>query len=754
MRDPVQVRPMCGVRSGAVRTGWRGRGFSLIEVMVVVVLLAAIAFPLLLNTRASSDRLRSEGLARALTEELRAARAQAAQEQTDVILAFPSAHGGGAFRSFRVYHGEDVLQPIRNLNFDQEYESFILPATWASTGTWQTDSTLPNNHDLPVGMNLILFRPDGTALSNLPRLDGAHCLVVGNAMAFTEGGGLHGTLQAVKGPNSVLIRPSGTIELVNSLHLAAAPLPSTDSKPPLLALEPESLGGEHDPKVESVSFYPQSASVEGRSGMGKSFIEIHPVGEGERAKEYGLATIEVEASDRDGGPLFLEVRVKPSKGGPGVLAAQGPVRMEYLEGRWKGTVGWKPPVEAEPDITYSFEVTVSDRSGRSVVAASQASVVPTLTTLTDNRLAIESTDGGIYLANLEGGELVRITPVEFRERKPVWSGDGTKLYVLSENGKDIDFVRYNADGTGRVVVSTFPEDATDFEVDVSGMYIGYIHNLVNTEHETWSGEGLPGKENVKSYALSMLHVSNGKTSRLVSEGVSRGFFFLPYQHGLFQYPSVVVKKIEGPVFDETGIPVEGEVREYDELEQEWSFARAAGLGPEIKGASIDSSVDIQKGSFNPYEPKLFAGLGDAARDSRLKTDDKKLYLFRQDGSGWLDWAELDENIKLMDAPVWSANGQWLAYLVDEGIGRKSLRVQQVRVPQEGPKFETSDVRKITLPTPVERFLPTPSGEAILYIEGTPGTEGSRLMSMKTARSGEVVPIGTQLPGVTSYAITQ
>lgn len=745
---------MSCVRCGAVGRRGSERGFSLIEISVVLMLMAAVAIPLLINTRSSSDRLRSEGLARALTEELRAARAHAAQEQTDVVLVFPSADGGGAFRSFRVYHGEDVLRPVRNLNFDQEYDSFILPATWASAGTWQTDSTLPSDHDLPAGMNVVLFRPDGTALSNLPRLNGAHCLVVGNSMTFAKGGGYQALLQAVKGPNTVLIRSSGTVELVNSLYLAETPLPSTDTKPELLALEPESLGGEHDPKVESVSFYPQSASVEGRTGMGKSFIKIHPVGDGKRAKEYGLAAIQVEASDQDGGPLFLEVQVKPSKGEPGVLAASGPVRMEYLDGRWKGTVGWKPPVDAEPDITYSFEVTVSDGSGRSVAAASDASVVPTLTTLTDNRLAIQSIDGGIYLSNLEGGELVRISPPKAQESKPVWSGDGTKLFVLSQNGKAFDFVRYNADGTGRVVVSTFPEDATDFEVDVSGMYIGYVHDLVETDYETWSGEGLPAQERVKSFALSVLHVSNGKTSRLVSDEVYRGFIFLPYQHGLFQYPTVTVNKKNGPVFDESGTAVDGEFRDYDELGQKWMFARASGLGPDIKSAAIDSSVDIKKGSFNPYEPKLFAGTGRAARDSRLKTDGKHFYLFQQDGSGWVERAKLDENVTLMSPPVWSANGQWLAYMVDEGVGRTRLRVQEVRVPQEGPKFETSEVRKLTFPSPVERFLPTPSGEAILYIEGTPGTKGSRLMSMKTFEGGGVVPIGVQLPGVTSYAVTQ
>ncbi len=749
-----KYRFMIRARSRAFGSRQGESGFSLIEISVVLLLMAAIAFPLLINTRSSSDRLRSEGLARALTEELRAARAHAAQEQTDVVLAFPSTDGGGAFRSFRVYHGEDILQPVRNLNFDQDYDSFILPATWASTGTWQTESSLPSGRDLPPELNLVIFRPDGTVLSNLPRLNGAHCLVVGNAMTFAKGGGYQGLLQAVKGPNTVLIRPSGIIELVNSLYLAETDLPSTDLKPELLSLEPENIGGEHDPKVESVSFFPQSSSVDGQSGMGKSFIEIHPVGKGERAKEYGLASIEVQATDADGGPLFLEVKVKSSKGEPGVLTSQGPVRMEYLKGRWKATVGWRPPVEAEPDIDYRFEVAVSDRSGRTTTLASDASVVPSLKTLTDNRLAIESTEGVIYLANLEGGELVRLTPPKLRESKPIWSGDGTKLYVLSEDGIDIDFVRYNADGTGRLVVSTFPLDATGFQVDTSGMYIGYLHDLTSNEYETWSEKGGPGREEVKTCALSILHVSNGKSSRLVAEGVDNGFTFLPYQHGLFQYDLLSINKSPGPVYDDSGTMVEGETRDYDQIEYNWTAARASGLTPDIKSDGFDTSVDITKGSFNPYDPIFFVGSGESARDSRLETKGEHLYLFKHDGAGWKAWAQLDKDVKLYGAPVWSANGQWVAYMVDEGVGRTRLRVQQVRLPQEGPEFKSSEVRKLEFPTPVEVFVPTPGGEAILYIEGKPGTKGSRLMSMRTFEGGGVVPIGVQLPGVTSYAVTQ
>lgn len=43
------------------------------EILVIVALFATLTFSLFLNVRGSSQRIKSEGLARALAEELRAA---------------------------------------------------------------------------------------------------------------------------------------------------------------------------------------------------------------------------------------------------------------------------------------------------------------------------------------------------------------------------------------------------------------------------------------------------------------------------------------------------------------------------------------------------------------------------------------------------------------------------------------------------------------------------------------------------------
>lgn len=741
---------MTGVSKNCCRLGG-ARGFSLVEIAVVMVLLSAIALPLFLSSRASSDRLRSQGLARALTEELRAARAHAAQEQTDVVVAFPA----GASRSFRVYQGEDALSAVRTLNFDRDYDSFVLAATWPIEGTWQTDSTLGSERDLPPGMNLVLFRPDGSVTSNLPRAEGAYCLVVGGAMSFAPTETQSAELQAIKDPSTVVIQPAGTIELVDRLYLASTALPVTEFKPDLASLEPDDLKGDHDPVIDSISFFPRPGSLEGESGIAKTFIEIHPVAEGEQVKEYGLVAIEVEASDADGGPLFLEVDIVPSSGRPGTLTSDGPVRMEYLQKRWKGTVGWRPPVDADPDTTYSFSVKVWDRDGRGVTADADASVLPVLSTLTDNRLAVESIDGVVYLANLHGGELVRLSPAGIHESRPIWSGDGTKLYVVASQGEELSFVRYNADGTGRTTITVFPEDAREFQVDRSGMYLGFLHSTDKHTYRTLS-ENLPEDTEVTTYSLSMLHVSSGKEPLGVATGVT-SFAFLPYENGQFQVSSVEVEEEEGPAFDEQGLPIDGEVENYSKIGSASKILEASGLAPQLQSSSTSLAVSLSRGGISPYEPRYFAGppssIQALAPGRTLK--ESGVYVFQKRDSDWIDVAELTDGVKLLEQPVWSANGELVVYTVEEK-GVRRVYAQKVHLPPPEDKLEAVVAEPIAMLSGkiVDSVTATPSGDAILYIVGTLGAKDSKLMSQRAKPGAQPVQIGVELSGVASYAITQ
>lgn len=727
------------------------RGFSLIELCVVAALLSTLSFMLLLNVGRSSERIKSEGLARALVEELRAARALASQEQTPVVVAFPAAPGGGACRSFRVYRGEDQLQPTRTLNFDQEYQSYIFHGTWPAASAWETASTVPPAVQSLFSENhLLLFRPDGSVLTTLPRQNGTICLLVGNALEFSGGEGLSGSLSAVQNPNTVLVQPSGSVILAKGLFAASAPIKSTDRQPKLLTLNQDKVPDAAPPVLEEVSFFPQSASQKGVAGMGKTYIEIHPVSGEKQTKEYGLATITAEATDPNGGPLFMQVNVQASDGPTGTLAAEGPVRMEYLQGRWVGTLGWRPPADASPEVTYRFEVSVVDPTGLQANAGSDASVVPALRTLTDHRLAIEAVEGGIYLTNLEGGEVVRISPPGFQESKPVWSGDGTKLYALHTTGNGTSFIRYNADGTEREVVSEFPKDASGFTMDQSGMYLSYVHGATESVFETLK-EGKPGQTSVTTYTLSVLHVSNGKNPAHVVSGLYGGFSFLPYERGLFQYSTLAVGEEDGPVFDQDLLPIEGETKKYATIGSNIGYAKATGLGPTISSVGVSNPANLLKAAFNTADPSYLARPA-AAGDGKPK----RLALFNLKDGKWQEVAMIAKDIDVHGIPAWSANGDWIAYLVRTGESSYSLRVQNVVLPPDpDDPVLISDPRSINFPGgEVAQPLPTPDGEAVLYIEGSLTSTQSKLMSLKTTGTEKPVQIGTSLEGVASFAITQ
>lgn len=727
-------------------------GFTLPEILVVLVLLSVLSFSLLLNVRASSDRLKSEGLAQALASELRAARALATRDQAEVLVALPATSGGGVCRSFRIYVGEGRLRPLRTLGFDQEYDSYIIAATWPTAGEWETAPSLDPARLAGLGeVNAILFRPDGTIRTNLPRLQGMVCLAVDHAVDMTSGEGTWGVLRATASPNTVVVTPSGVVRLEKGLFGLEGALATSTTAPALLTLAPPSEEEDSVPVIESIAFSPKGSIAGDGSGLGKTYIEIHPLsGEG-RAKEYGMATITAEASDAGGGPLTMQVKVQASAGSAGSLAADGPVRMEYLDGRWVGTVGWRPPADASPDVRYDFEVEIANAQGGKATAASDASVLPVLRTLNDFRLAIETSEQVVYLSNLDGGELVRITPPGLKEELPIWSGDGTKLYVLAQDATSYVFVRYNADGTEREVVSRFPPDATDFSIEPAGMYLKYLHGTSTVALNVLGKEG-PATDELTTYTLSALHISNGGHPVAIASGVAGGGTWLPNVKGLFQYTVATVEQEEGPAYGDDGLPIEGETAMYDKVNLSTYYNTLTGLGPSVGSYTVEHPIDAVDASFNPYDPNYFT-LRQPGKDDNPSSF--ALFRYKPEDRSWGVNTELAQGLSLAEPASWSANGEWLAYLVETGETSRQLRVQRVTLPDEGaPEDATASFgtpRSVNFPGGVLNPRPTPDGEHVLYIDLR---DGSKLMRMPTSGDGNPLRIGTELEGVVSFAITQ
>lgn len=733
----------------------KARGFSLPEILVVMALASVLAFSFLLNVRTSSDRLKSEGLARALTEELRAARAMAAQEQTEILVAFPAVAGGAACRSFRVYQGEDVLNPVRVCNFDQEYDSYIFAGTWPAQQAWMTASTIEQERVDELGdYNVILFRPDGSIQTNLPQQNGAVCLVVDNALDYGLGERFFGTLEATQNPNTVVVQPSGSISLIKGLYNASTELVRTTEQPALTRLDPLEPPPTSGPVIQDISFSPRSSVNGGPVGMGKTYIEIHPISGDTRSKEYGLAIITAEATDAGGGPLFMEVTVTPSDGPPGTLAADGPVRMEYLNGRWVGSVGWRPPADAEPQVSYDFGVVISNPRGLTTEAASDASVLPVLQTLIDNRLALQSANNEIHLANLNGGELVAITPPGIQEEHPIWSADGTKLFVLAQaEGGRYDFVRYNADGTGRQVVSSFPPDASGFEVDPSGMYLKYLHGPSQHTFNTLGADG-PTVSTVTTYTLSVLHVSNGGSQTAVAGDVTSGGDWMGNQQGALQYSVLSVGTVEGPTYDAEGnVDEEAGTTTYDKVGSSLTYAMVSGLSPDVSSFGVHEAASVEGAAFNPDDPNFCAlparGGGSTPPSLSIQRNVGGL-------GKWVADATVSVGAQIVGVPAWSSNGQWLCYLTRLGESSTSLHVHRVILPAPDAPVGTAAIVEgalsLGVPSGVSHPLVTPDGRSVLYIVGVPGTSDSQLMKADTDGSAPV-QIGVNLGGVTSYAIT-
>ena len=114
----------------------RPRGFSFIEVMVVIFLLSLMLGAGSLTLRKSVDRQGSKGLALSLASELRAVRAQAQRKQHYVAACFPNDGGTTPLSlSFAQREGADQARLTRVREFDRDYHAVFFIGTWPVSGT-------------------------------------------------------------------------------------------------------------------------------------------------------------------------------------------------------------------------------------------------------------------------------------------------------------------------------------------------------------------------------------------------------------------------------------------------------------------------------------------------------------------------------------------------------------------------------------------------------------------------------------------
>ncbi len=411
------------------------RAFTLLEITLTLALLGVLFGLTTVGLRGSIQKEGPRGLAHSLAGELRAARAEAQRSGQLVAVCFPSDRKTNSLsRSVYIRRGAQRGKVWKRLNFEREFLATIFLGTWPSA-TLASDALPPGWSSSTSDEVAIVFRPDGTAICNdIPAINDSVPIVVAQAMQG-DFSGPSGRLSGALHPQTIWVSKSGTVR-VNSDKAPLDTLPRAGTSELAVAqLKPEVLASS-TPRITSANLFPKVIDPDQGSGIGQTLVQLHPYQKHGSQVEYGLASIEVSATDDDGGPLAYKLISEASGGSGGAGAFSVPNQegiMKYSRDprdgqyRWRALVSWRPPPGAPAGTSYNLKFVVSDPEGNTAEASAATNLLPTIESLIPSRIVMETTTRKLYLTNLDGAGQVWVNPKE-GEYFPFFGRDGSKLY--------------------------------------------------------------------------------------------------------------------------------------------------------------------------------------------------------------------------------------------------------------------------------------------------------------------------------------
>ncbi|MCA9791720.1 MAG: PD40 domain-containing protein [Candidatus Eremiobacteraeota bacterium] len=478
----------------------RVRGFSLLELLVVMGLFALAVGMTFVSLGRQPDAARTIGLTQEVVEALRAARHQARASQVPVALCFPSNGGTTPVASgYYLMVGEDAPLAQTARRFDGEYKHARV-----FCGRWKAPDAGPpavdikaENFDLTAWLGaaptdaVIAFLPSGAAVSNLPVQDGSYGLLVGEDFDFAGNDPSTAVATAGMHVRTIRINPLGEVSLALAPPPevavgAAATVPGANPPPPGLA-------GAATPTIGGITPVPDFSDG------------IYPTGVTGGVSVGDYVTFQVTAQDPDGGPLFS------SWTGPGNFSSASEGRMEFGGGQWRADWVWTPPDTATPGQQFDLVCTVRDEQGHSV--SSNASLSPRMLVSSPARLLVEdrSSPQWAYLQLTEEGHMVKRIPSPYESPAPAnFLPDGGSYIHTGSNGYGLDptlritqssgsyrdigtgwYARASWDGS-RVVYLTYGPDTIHW-CDLNGALKGSVGTSLGTYPDIW-GDGVVLKD--------------------------------------------------------------------------------------------------------------------------------------------------------------------------------------------------------------------------------------------------------------------
>ncbi len=354
----------------------RRRGFSLLEILVVMGLLALTGALAVVNMRQGVQSASTGSLADRLAAELRQARSEAIRDNAPVAVVFPD----GAFsQGLYVLKGHQRGRHQRSVNWASEVSGTgIFWGYWGLDGsiTEGNDNRLPRSAGKEDGFDpaswtmpfpshaALVFTPSGACVSNgMVHFDGAYHLVALSGLesgsAGAPAGGAPSALNykvptRMREPHTVSVSFRGDIQVRKGLYgndgSVALNEPSLGTP---AALPTFAVAANNDPVVVPAD------------------VEVLPVADPSQLPPGVMTSVDVEryltiriaATDPDGDSLFVDWTAND-----GVFSGNGLSAMEWSpeRNRWETAVEWRPPTNATDGQIFDLNCTVSDRKGGAI----------------------------------------------------------------------------------------------------------------------------------------------------------------------------------------------------------------------------------------------------------------------------------------------------------------------------------------------------------------------------------------------------
>jgi type II secretory pathway pseudopilin PulG len=700
------------------------RGYTIFEILITLVVSAGLILVLALNNSQFGRTTEGRGIANATLSELRAARSYAQQNQTNVALAF-SPQGAHFFRRFQ---GQQTLVEERPINLVARGSGVVL---WPDLTNADEGQKLPPGVDGSEldGLGYVLFTPDGRVFGNGPLLDGNTVLLT----CVSYDGQITGDrvkVNQVRNARVLLLSPNGSVTLSKSSPTELENLPDSETVPTMAELGEPAEIPTAKPIITNIEFSPRRVRDSEPVGLGRSFIEIHPLEDAGGRKEFPTLNITVTADSPSGVPIFATGTVTEGDG-EGFFAniEEVELALDSETGRRTGTLSWKPPYEAVGGNRFTFEVLVKDNFGNSTSVETHAGLALQAEILPDLRLLICTSDGQIFRTNSQGGERFDILQSGPIPQSVFWSPDGTMFYILGNSGK---LTRYMSDGSLPTEMLTAPGGAVNYSVDPFGMYLAYTAepttvDLVPLITPTPAPSATPGPsvtpapvETDTSYKLQAVNLNNPTTPLVIEQKASANFSWSTEEPGALHFQRRTLEFLNG----DTEPPEVVIHHDYTDLE---------GTEPtQIPRVDSPAFPAVSGGIFSPYKPEIFA------RIVKPETGNQKLVVMELDENGEKVWSEevlTGSNLRDLS---WSQNQTRLLIVRDNELVEVAIDVDANST--SGPTSVMDAAGK-------SNFQLAPEANILFYLEG--GALKSRIDD-NVQDVSVLLPDGVQ---VVDYAVT-